>query len=164
MVGGLIVANNEEKCSVTKLPPRTKCKRRKRNLHWKSLIGPFEAGEYQVIPLDCSDDLREEGDLMNHCVGLKYHRWCHDGAIRVFSIRDLADRRLATASIYFDFSEMRWRFEQCKGYSNSEVCNEPVMNENEPLTTELSDLHFLVQYLVTRYQRAQELCDDHELN
>jgi ribonuclease J len=46
---------------------------------------------------------------------------------------------------------------------NREVCKVPVLNNDEPLDTELSDLHFLVQYLVTRYQRAQQLYDDQQL-
>jgi hypothetical protein len=163
-VGGLTVARNEEKHTHSQSTPLTKPRRRKRNLRWKSLIEPFEAGEYQVIPLVCSDDLREEGELMNHCVGRKYDRWCHVDVVRVFSIRDLAGRRLATASLYFSFKELRWRFEQCKGYNNREVCQVPVVNGDEQLGVELSDMHFVVQYLLTHYQRAHERFNNYELN
>lgn len=133
----------------------TKRKSRKRNLRWESLIGPFEAGDYQVVPLTSFNELREEGELMNHCVGRRYHRWCHDGAVRVFSIRDLDGRRVATASIYFDFDEMRWRFEQCKGIGNVEVCEMPIAIDGEQARQELCDIYFVVQELVVVYQRVQ---------
>jgi hypothetical protein len=132
-------------------------KRRKRNLRWISLVEPFEAGNYLVVPLTCSDDLRDEGDLMSHCVGNRYHRWCYDGAVRIFSIRDFEGRRQATVSIYYDFDEMRWRLEQCKGYGNAEVCETVVSGNGDRQNAELSDIHFLVQYVVVLYQRAQEL-------
>lgn len=140
----------------------TKRKSRKRNLRWASLIGPFEAGDYQVVPLTSSNELREEGALMNHCVGHRYHRWCLVGAVRVFSIRDLDDRRVATASIYYDFVEDRWRIEQCKGIGNSEVCEPPVLSDELPADNQLSEIHFIMQELATRYQRAQEIQDAKE--
>ena len=133
-------------------------KRRKRNLRWKSLIGPFAAGNYLVVPLTCSDDLRDEGEIMNHCIGRRYHRWCHDDAVRVFSIRDLDDRRLATVSIYFDFDDMRWRLEQCKGYGNLEVCEVAIdtrKDQSSSVQVELSDIYFLAQDIVRLYQRAE---------
>lgn len=144
--------------------PTTLAKRksRKRNLHWESLIGPFEAGAYQVVPLTSSNELREEGELMNHCVGRRYHRWCHVGAVRVFSIRDLDGRRMATASIYYDFDEERWRIEQCKGIGNSEVCEAPVAVDESLADGQLSEIHFVVQELAVLYQRAQEIQDAKE--
>lgn len=136
-----------------------KIKRRKRNLRWESLIGPFEAGNYSIVPLACSNDLREEADFMNHCVNRRYPSWCHVGAVRIFSIRDLDGRRLATSSIYFDFDLMLWRFEQCKGYGNLEVC-EIVMFSGEdrpsPAGMELSDIYFLAHDIVRIYQRAED--------
>ena len=144
----------------TKLPANPKPnKSRTRNLRWESLIGPFEAGDYQVFPLTSSCELREEGDLMNHCVGRRYHRWCRDGAVRVFSIRDLVGKRVATASLYFDFQSMRWRVEQCRGYGNAEVCEELVVIDGGQSRLELCDTHFVVQELVALYQRAQEFQD-----
>ena len=133
-----------------------KRKSRKRNLRWESLIGPFEAGDYQVVPLTSTNDLREEGELMNHCVGRRYHRWCHIDAVRVFSIRDLDGRRVATASLYFDFDSMRWRIEQCKGYDNTNVCEVFIASEGMTARNELCDIHFLAKYLAALYQRAQE--------
>jgi len=130
--------------------------RRKRNLSWDSLISSFEAGDFLVIPLTCSDDLCKEGEEMNHCVGRRYHRWCHVGAVRVFSIRDLDDRRLATASIFFDFEVARWRLEQCKGFDNIEVCVDKTSSDNAFLQAEPSELYFVVQYLVVQYQKAQD--------
>lgn len=63
---------------------RPKKPRRRRNLHWQSLIDQFPAGDYRVIPLLSSDALREEGECMGHCVGQRYPRWCKIGAVRVF--------------------------------------------------------------------------------
>jgi len=137
-------------------------KSRKRNLRWESLIGPFEAGNYQVVPLTSSNELREEGELMNHCVGRRYHRWCHDGAVRVFSIRDLDGKRIATASLYFDFDSMRWRIEQCKGVGNVEVCKVPVADDGVEARTELCDIYFVVQELAVLYQRVQGVQDVRE--
>lgn len=141
---------------------KLKAKRRKKNLHWISLLGVFEAGDFIVVPLTSSNDLREEGELMNHCVGRRYHRWCYDGAVRVFSIRDLSDNRLATASLYFDFDTMFWRIEQCKGYGNREVCEIPIFDGGSMVGTDLSDIHFVAQQIVTLYQHAQEIHDAKE--
>ena len=133
----------------------TNRKSRKRNLRWESLIGPFEAGDFQVVPLTSSNELREEGELMNHCVGRRYHRWCHVGAVRIFSIRDLDDRRVATASIYYDFDEKRWRIEQFKGYANGDVTYHYADGGSQSTQPGLTDLHFLVEYLLVTYQAAQ---------
>jgi hypothetical protein len=121
--------------------------RKKRNQHWESLIGQYEAGDFQVVPLISSDELRAEGYLMDHCIGRYYPTWCKQGFIRVFSIRDLDGRRVATASLVFEYDEDRWKLEQCKGYCNMEVS----FQESEP-----SDLHFVVQDIVRLYQQAQE--------
>lgn len=121
--------------------------KRKRNRGWQSLLGAYEAGDFQIVPLITTEDLRTEGYLMNHCVGRTYPRWCKEGFIRVFSIRNLVGCRLATASLVFDYAEDRWRLEQCKGFGNREVC----FNQNEP-----TDLHFLVEDIVRLYQQAQD--------
>lgn len=133
-----------------------KINRRKRNLHWESLIAASEAGDYLVVPLCSSNALREEGEAMNHCVGQRYHRWCHVGAVRIFSIRDLLGRRIATLSIYFDFSAMRWRFEQCKGFGNQTVYWEPGITGDEVSPTDKLGVYFVVQHLIALYQSAQE--------
>ena len=140
----------------TTAPPKP---RRRQNLRWQSLIGPFEAGEYQVVPLTSSADLREEGERMNHCVGRRYPRWCQLGAVRVFSIRDLDGRRVATASLYFDFDENRWQIEQCKGYGNLNVTEEPQGSEDRRTIEARTDVAFLVEYLLVKYQAAQNEAD-----
>ena len=140
--------------NVQRSPPKTN--RRKRNLHWESLIAASEAGDYMIVPLCSSNALREEGEAMNHCVGQRYHRWCHVGAVRIFSIRDLLGKRIATLSIYFDFSAMRWRFEQCKGYGNRTVYCEPGITNGEESPTDNLGLYFVAQHLVALYQSAQE--------
>lgn len=145
----------------TAIPPK---RRRPRNLCWQSLIGPFEAVDFQAIPLTSSEDLREEGELMNHCVGRRYPRWCQLGAVRVFSIRDLDGRRAATASLYFDFDENRWQIEQCKGYENLNVTEETRDSADNSSTSVPTDLAFLVEYLRVMYQAAQNEADQQIAN
>lgn len=110
-----------------------------------------------MVPLTSSNELREEGELMCHCIGRRYHRWCHVGAVRVFSIRDLDGRRVATASFYYDFDEERWRIEQCKGYANGNVTDENPDWVNQTTRPDFTDLHFLVEYLLVKYQAAQKV-------
>jgi hypothetical protein len=152
VVGGLTVAKKNVSTPPTLLANPTKRKSRKRNLRWESLIEPFEAGDYQVVPLTSSNELREEGELMSHCIGRRYHRWCHVGAVRVFSIRDLDGRRVATASFYYDFDEDRWRVEQCKGYANGNVTDQNPDRGSQSIQSGLTDVHFLVEYLLVKYQ------------
>jgi hypothetical protein len=134
--------------------------RRKRTLHWESLIGEFPAGDYRVVPLLSSDALREEGESMDHCVGQRYPRWCKTGAVRVFSIRDMLDRHVATASIYFDFETGHWRLEQCRGPKNREVCENGTKQrhglDTQEYSAEPTDLYFLAREIVRRYQHAHD--------
>lgn len=125
-------------------------KRKRRNWHWESLIGRYEAGDFQVVPLTSSDHLRTEGHVMNHCIDRIYPSACKQGFIRAFSIRDLDGRRLATVSLVFDYDEDRWTLEQCRGHGNMEVS----FQETEP-----TDLYFLVEDIARLYQRAQEKHD-----
>jgi hypothetical protein len=122
-------------------------KRPKRNRRWVSLLEPYEAGDYLVVPLTSASDLRDEAWQMSHCVGRNYPTWCKDGFIRIFSIRNLDGRRIATASLVYDYECNRWRIEQCKGYADCEVC----WRSGEP-----SDLLFVVEDLARLYQKAHE--------
>jgi hypothetical protein len=122
-------------------------KRSKRNRRWVSLVEPYEAGDYLVVPLTSAVDLRDEAWLMNHCVGRNYPAWCKEGFIRVFSIRDLDGHRMATASLVFDYDSNRWCVEQCKGYANIDVC----WTSSMP-----SDLFFVVEDMARLYQKAHE--------
>jgi len=133
---------------------------RGRNLRWESLIGPFDAREFQVFPLTSSDELREEGELMSHCVGRRYPRWCHVGAVRVFSIRNFGDRRVATASLYFDFDAHCWRIEQCKGYGNEEIYEKYIGSRGASRGVDPDGIVLVLLELLARYQRAQEIHDD----
>jgi hypothetical protein len=91
-------------------PNRTELlpKRPKRNRRWVSLLEPYQAGDYRVVPLTSGADLRDEAWLINHCVGCNYPTWCKEGFIRIFSIRDMDGRRMATASLVFDYKRNRW--------------------------------------------------------
>ena len=118
-----------------------------RNRRWISLLESYEAGDYVVVPLTSASDLRDEAWLMSHCVGRNYPTWCKNGFIRVFSIRDLGGRRMATASLVFDYKRNRWCVEQCKGFANREVCC---------MDGELSELYFVVEDMARLYQKAHE--------
>ena len=122
-------------------------RRAKRNRRWVSLLEAYEAGDYLVVPLTSALDLREEAWLMNHCVGRNYPTWCKEGFIRVFSIRDLDGRRIATASLVFDYERNHWCVEQCKGFANCEVCW---------TDAGASDVYFVVQDMARLYQKVHE--------
>lgn len=92
--------------------------RKKRNLHWESDLAACEIGDYQIIPLTTSRLLRAEGRVMRHCVR-NYDELCHQGRARVFSMRDLAGRRVATASLIW--RDDYWHLDQIKGPRNAEV-------------------------------------------
>lgn len=69
-------------------------------------------------------------------------------------------RRVATASIYFDFDMGYWRLEQCKGPMNREVCEDLPGRGNglgaQGHNAEPTDLYFLASETVRRYQHAQD--------
>ena len=144
MVNGGRYEMNEASTPNTAAP---RPKRPKRNRRWVSLLEAYEAGDYLVVPLTSASDLRDEAWLMNHCVGRNYPTWCKEGFIRIFSIRDIGGRRMATASLIFNDELGHWCVEQCKGYANFEVC----WTDDEP-----SDVFFVAEDLARLYQKAFE--------
>lgn len=125
---------------------------RKLRLSWTSALAACEIGEYRVIPLTTSSELRKEGTAMNHCVG------SHDvlsavGTCQVFSIRDLDNRRLATMSLVFD--PYGWHLDQIKGPGNAEVIyTEETFYSGERTETvrEYSDFYYVAQEILRQYR------------
>ena len=128
--------------------------RRTRKLHlsWTSALTTCEIGQYQVVPLTTSSELRKEGAAMRHCVG-SHDVLCAAGTYLVFSIRDLDNKRLATMSLVFD--QYGWHLEQIKGPGNAEVIyTEETFYSGERTETvrEYSDVYYVAQEILRQYR------------
>lgn len=64
---------------------------------WQPIVSEVESGSMIAVSLNTSDDLWEEGDAMNHCVG-GYDIACYENQSRIYSIRQ-GDTRVATLEI-----------------------------------------------------------------
>ena len=129
-------------------------RKKKRNLEWASDLPECEIGDYLIVPLTTSRQLRAEGRAMKHCAG-HYDELCHRGLARVFSIRDLSGNRVATASLIW--LDDYWHLEQVKGHENAEVLEseETFFNGNSTVTQlEPTELHFVGQEILQRYRSA----------
>lgn len=121
---------------------------RKLRLSWSSVLAACEIGEYQVIPLTSSAELREAGSAMRHCIG-SHDVLCAAGTYLVFSIRNLDNKRLATMSLVFD--QFGWHLDQIKGLGNAEVIyTEGTFYSGERTETirECSDLYYIAQEIL----------------
>lgn len=139
----------QELNSLAKLGKRTL----KLRLTWSSALPACEIGEYQVIPLTTSSDLRKEGAAMRHCVGSHDIR-CVVGTYAVFSILDLDNRRQATMSLVFD--QHGWHLEQIKGRKNAEVIyveKTYYSGERTETVQEFTDLYYVAQEILRQYRK-----------
>lgn len=130
-------------------------RKRKRNLEWESDLPVCEIGDYLIVPLTTSRQLRAEGREMRNCAG-RYDEMCHQGLARLFSIRDMADSRIATASLLW--RDDYWHLDQVKGFANEEVleCDEtPYFNgQSNVVRIEPPELYFVGQELLQRHRSA----------
>lgn len=129
-------------------------RKKKRNLEWVSDLPACEIGEFLIVPLTTSRQLRAEGRAMKHCAS-HYDELCHREQARVFSIRDLSGNRLATASLIW--LDDYWHLEQVKGHENAEVLEseETFFNGNTTVTQrEPTELYFVGQEILQRYRAA----------
>lgn len=128
-------------------------RRKKRNLEWSSDLPECEIGDYRIIPLTTSRQLRAEGREMKHCVG-QYDELCHIGRVRIFSIQNQSGNRLATASLIWrnDY----WHLEQVKGYDNAEVLEAEErcfsVGKSTLVQIEPPEIYFVCQELLQRYR------------
>lgn len=139
------------------LPILRKKKNKKRNRKWESDLDAVEIGPFLFVPLTCTNDLKDEGHAMGHCVGM-FGDFCRGDWLRVFSVRDLlGQRRLATLSLIFGHDG--WCLDQIKGYKNTDVLNlEHVYFDGDQLITEvtLTDLYYAGMELLEMYRRAAD--------
>lgn len=125
---------------------------RKLSLHWDSALQPFEIGEYRVIPLTTSSELRKEGAVMRHCIG------SHDilyavGSYQVFSIRDQRGQRLVTLSLVLD--QHGWHLGQINGPENGDaIFRDETFYSGERTETvrEYTELYYVAQEIVRQYR------------
>jgi hypothetical protein len=66
-------------------------------------------------------ELIEEGKDMHHCVG-SYAQNCMDGESRIFSIRDMKDKKIATLELRYH--REKWAVGQCRSSCNKKVSKE----------------------------------------
>lgn len=64
---------------------------------WAPYVQHLVQGKLEAVSLNTSDDLWEEGSLMNHCVG-GYDQNCYQNVSRIYSIRR-GEERVATLEI-----------------------------------------------------------------
>jgi hypothetical protein len=67
-------------------------------LHWPALLSELRTPARNLLELTSSDQLQEEGDQLEHCVGT-WTSHCMFGRTHVFSIRDHAGRRCSTLAL-----------------------------------------------------------------
>lgn len=128
--------------------------RKKSNFHWESALAECEIGDFQIVPLTTSRLLRAEGRAMRHCVG-NYDELCHQGRARVFSIRDLACRRVATASLIW--RDDYWHLDQIKGPRNAEVLeSERTFFDGDSTVTviEQTEVYYVGHEVLRLYRQA----------
>ena len=129
--------------------------KKKRNLEWESDLPECEIGEYRIVPLTTSRQLRAEGREMNHCIG-RYDELCHTGMVRAFSIQNEFGTRVATASLIW--RDDYWHLDQVKGRANAAVVEDeeiPLFNgDSTVIHIEQTDLYFVAQELLQRYRSA----------
>jgi hypothetical protein len=68
---------------------------------WPALLPEHHAGGRQFVELTDSDQLREEGRIMRHCVGT-YASRCLFSSCHVFSLRSKKGERLSTLEVAID--------------------------------------------------------------
>lgn len=132
-----------------------KKKSKKRNRKWVSDLAAQEIGPFLFLPLTSTKELRQEGRIMEHCIGT-YDRLCRLDHFRVFSVRNAADqKRIATLALECWNDE--WQLEQVKGLRNGEVLHQALTyfdGEQTVSDIQFTDLYYAAMYLVQHYREA----------
>ena len=97
------------------------------NRQWSSLCPDVVRGEFTAKSLNTSDELREEGQLMLHCVG-GYDMACFANKSRIYSIRKNGER---VATVEVKLTNKGWALGQLYGTQNTVV--------KDPLVTKLTN-------------------------
>ena len=70
-----------------------------KGITWDCGITTQTIDDYRIVPLNSSDELGIEGQIMQHCVG-GYHNKCSSGLSVIFSVRNIHDgERVATLEL-----------------------------------------------------------------
>lgn len=85
---------------------------------WTPLVPEVAYKDVKAISLTTSDELWDEGDYLEHCVGT-YANDCFTNQSRIFSMRDQNNTSLATLEV--TYNEGRWNIAQLRGRRNQEV-------------------------------------------
>lgn len=100
------------------------------NDEWNPYIRRVEWGLYRFEALTNAEQLREEGEAMQHCVGT-YHDYCRGGVRRIYSVRERkSGLRVATFSMeYVDYGNgtLAWECDQLSGLKNAEVVQQDLI-------------------------------------
>jgi hypothetical protein len=87
---------------------------------WPPVLRRYESGAFTMSALSYEQQLVEEGDAMEHCVG-EYAERCRFEPLRIFSVRyKKTGQRIATLSL-IEMKPGVWDFDQLKGPKNAEV-------------------------------------------
>lgn len=95
---------------------RNRYPKKERQQHWSPGLEARQIGRFQIIPLTSSKQLKSEGWHMMNCVA-NYANACRRDEYRVFSIRNLSGKRLATLGL--THKNDQWWIDQCFGPCNS---------------------------------------------
>jgi hypothetical protein len=76
----------------------------KGDLGWPALCKPWVSndGLYKIIPLTSAEELVEEGNIMDHCVG-GYYEGCRKGPGQILSLQSIDGTRIATVQVACNF-------------------------------------------------------------
>ncbi|EGF32309.1 hypothetical protein IMCC9480_2623 [Oxalobacteraceae bacterium IMCC9480] len=85
---------------------------------WSSLLSPMTHGSWCVLPITDAWALHEEALAMRHCAD-GYLAQCLDGSWRLFSVRTLAGKRMATLGI--ELNGLSWRIGDLRRFANGSV-------------------------------------------
>ncbi|WP_407702911.1 MBL fold metallo-hydrolase [Thiorhodovibrio frisius] len=97
-----------------RLPQKRTAK--KKQQHWSPVLEAQKIGQFQIVPLTSSKQLGSEGWHMMNCVA-DYSNACKNDEYRVFSIRNISGKRLATLGL--TRKNNQWFVDQCFGPRNS---------------------------------------------
>ena len=131
---------------------------KKPRYRWVSALSQLWLGDFLFLPLTSTKDLVFEGRAMRNCVA-RYDESCAKGIYRVFSIRDLDEKRLATLGL--TFGAFGWKLDQCLGKRNINLitgtalgfCDDVGFYEVE----ENNDLYYAAQEVARLYAKADYL-------
>lgn len=87
---------------------------------WPPVVRCYESGPFMMSALSYEQQLIDEGDAMDHCVG-EYAERCRFEPLRIFSVRyKMTAQRVATLSL-IETKPGVWDFDQLKGPKNADV-------------------------------------------